>query len=229
MSTPEHAQLPLWKDKSSEQQMDTLKKMVMDLYVYALREPMTEITSILDAHVPADEKEAHDIELIRKLMNENANLLNRNCENGHFTGSALVIDLRGHRFLLHLHKKLNRWFQFGGHPDYETDIADIALRESVEETGFNDLHFFPTTHNVKPLDIDVHIIPERKGEPEHPHLDFRYLLVTNNLDDLFDEREDESSKFKWFGFENVQDVENLVDPALYRFILKARDLVSVKR
>ncbi len=229
MSTAEHAKLPLWGDKVPEQQIDVLRKMLMDLYVYTLQTPMTTIKTILDDHVPADEKEAQDIQLIRGLIEQNPNLLNKNCENGHFTGSGLVIDLTKGRFLLHLHKKLNRWFQFGGHPDYETDISQIALRECIEETGLTDLHFFPTSYQVKPLDIDVHIIPERKGEPEHPHLDFRYVLVTDRPEDLFKEREDESANFNWFDFEKVREVEELVDPALYRFIIKAKQLVDAQK
>jgi 8-oxo-dGTP pyrophosphatase MutT (NUDIX family) len=224
----EHAKLPLWDSKSENEKMEILKGMVLDLYVYTLSEPMDNITAILDNHVPADQKETDDIKLIRKLMVENPNLMNRNCENGHFTGSALVIDVENKKFLLHLHKKLNRWFQFGGHPDYETDISEIALRESIEETGLEDLHFYPTSHHVRPIDIDVHVIPERKGEPEHPHLDFRYLLATNHPNDLFEEQENESANFQWYSFNNAEKVEELVDPALYRLILKARNLLEAK-
>jgi len=229
MPKPEHARLPLWEDKTPDDQSETLKRMMMDLYTYVLNEPMTRISAILDEHVPADQKEADDIQHIRELMEENANLLNMNCENGHFTGSALVVDLKESRFLLHLHKKLNRWFQFGGHPDFETDLSQVALREAIEETGLTDLYYFPTSHQVKPLDIDVHVIPERKGQPEHPHLDFRYVLVTNKPNQLFAEREDESANFKWFSFAEVEEVEGLVDSALYRFILKAKQLVEAER
>src|SRR3954447_17970776 len=41
--------------------------------------------------------------------------LERNCREGHLTGSAVVIDATGSRTLLMLHRKLGLWLQPGGH------------------------------------------------------------------------------------------------------------------
>ena len=77
--------------------------------------------------------------------------------------------------LLH-HGKLDRWLQPGGHGEGETDPRQIALREIAEETGLSpaDLKPFP---DEKLLDVDVHPIPARPGEPAHLHLDLRYAFA----------------------------------------------------
>jgi hypothetical protein len=53
--------------------------------------------------------------------------------------------------------------------------------------------------------------------------------VTNKPNQLFSEREDESANFKWFSFAKVEEIEGLVDSALYRLILKAKQLVESER
>lgn len=225
--SPNHAELPLWEEKNTDQKLDTLRNLVLDLYRYSLASPMKKIEKMLEDYQPYDDKEKKDIEQIKKYIFENPNLLNKNCESGHFTGSALVVDLENKKFLLHLHKKLDKWLQFGGHADYETDLSEVAMREAAEETGLKDLRFIDGRNEPIPTDIDIHIIPERKGQPEHPHLDFRYILVTNTPDSLETDSEDESNEYKWFSFENMEKVSKLVnDPALYRLISKAKLIVN---
>jgi len=191
-----------------------------------LPEPMKKIEEILKEHIPFDEKEKKDILLISQLMGVSPNLLSSKSKDGHFTGSALVVDNTSHRFLLHLHKKLGRWFQFGGHPESETDLSDVAMREATEETGLKDLQFYSSDSDIVPIDIDVHIIPEKKDEPAHPHLDFRYLLVTNTPEQIAVDNPNESNNFRWFSFNEIDEVSRLVDPALLRLILKSKTILE---
>jgi 8-oxo-dGTP pyrophosphatase MutT (NUDIX family) len=90
---------------------------------------------------------------------------------GHFTGSAWLVDARGERVLLTLHRKLGRWLQLGGHADGDTDLARVALREAEEESGLGGLVVEPV-----PFDLDRHRIPARGDEPEHWHYDVRYVV-----------------------------------------------------
>jgi len=78
-----------------------------------------------------------------------------------------------HVLLLH-HGRLDRWLQPGGNGEGERDPRAIVLREIEEETGLCGLRPFP---DARILDVDVHLIPARPGEPEHPHLDLRYGFV----------------------------------------------------
>lgn len=85
----------------------------------------------------------------------------------HVTGSAVVVGSRG--TILHLHKRLKRWMQTGGHLEPGEMPYDAALRESEEETGLSLGH---PAAGPRLLHVDVH--PAADG---HTHLDLRYLLL----------------------------------------------------
>ncbi|MFI8434386.1 NUDIX domain-containing protein [Streptomyces sp. NPDC079020] len=85
-------------------------------------------------------------------------------------GSALPDHDRGHGTpVLLLYR-----FQEGRH---ET-LLEAALRELTEETGIP--ADAVTTVSHLPVHIDVHPIPanDAKGEPDHQHIDFRFLFRT---------------------------------------------------
>ncbi|MDH3682668.1 MAG: NUDIX hydrolase [Acidimicrobiia bacterium] len=98
--------------------------------------------------------------------------LHRSCVEGHLTGSAVVVDPATSQTLLIHHAKLDRWLQPGGHADGDGNLAAVAWREATEETGLEGLQVV-----VPAIDIDVHGIPARPGEPEHAHLDLRHLVL----------------------------------------------------
>jgi 8-oxo-dGTP pyrophosphatase MutT (NUDIX family) len=167
---------------------------------------------------------------MKQLVKLHPNIMSQNCEAGHITGSALVCDNQG-RCLLHHHKKLNRWLQVGGHAEYETDFADVALREAQEETGLPDLKHFPNADNPFPIDFDIHTISATDTGPEHVHLDFRYMLMTNRSEQI-NIPEGESKKFVWATFDEIlnptdPDDKKLLDPALKRLISKCKNRYSV--
>ena len=137
----------------------------------------TTLDAQLAAHACADEKEARDVAFVRAFLRAHpldAHL--RSQQEGHLTGSGFVLDAARERVLLLHHAKLHRWLQPGGHGEGEVDPRLIALREIEEETGLSraDLSAFPSEGL---LDVDVHSIPARGGEPAHPHLDLRYGFV----------------------------------------------------
>lgn len=90
---------------------------------------------------------------------------------GHVTGSAWVVNPVGTHVLLTHHRKLNRWFQPGGHADGDPDILRVALREAEEETG---LAAEPVDRRL--FDVDIHVIPARGAEPAHDHVDMRFAV-----------------------------------------------------
>lgn len=120
----------------------------------------------------------------------------RSCRAGHLTASALVVDHQGERALLTLHRKLGRWLQLGGHCDGDGNLARAALREATEESGIEGLAIDP-----EPLDLDCHRIPARPGEPEHWHLDTRFLVRAP--EGARERASDESIALRWFAWPDL--------------------------
>jgi 8-oxo-dGTP pyrophosphatase MutT (NUDIX family) len=139
----------------------------------------------------------------------------------HLTGSAFVLSADGSRVLLLHHAKLGRWLQPGGHAEPgEARGEEVALREALEETGIPSLQLHPAA--PRPFDVDVHVIPERKGEPAHKHLDLRYLVRAPENAPL-SPGEGESRQVEWFGWEALPGLG--LDDGLRRALAKAKRLV----
>ena len=127
--------------------------------------------AIVRSFCPEDDRGRCERERILGFMDEHPDALVRSCLQGHLTASGLILDASGERALLTHHKELNRWLQLGGHVDGSGDLSGSALREGIEESGIPDL-----TVDAQPVDLDIHTIPARGAEPEHLHLDVRFLL-----------------------------------------------------
>ncbi len=141
---------------------------------------MTRVHDLLAVYAPADPDERRfKVRMLALLANAPRAFWRDTFKPGHFTGSGLVTSRQHDKVLLMRHKLIGRWMQFGGHADGETDLAEVALREASEESGFAPDRF---TLRGGILDIDIHPIPPNagKGEPAHEHFDVRFLL---ELDD----------------------------------------------
>lgn len=99
---------------------------------------------------------------------------------GHLTGSAWIVSPDRTRTLLTHHRKLDKWLQLGGHADGDPDLLAVALREAREESGLTRLR----TVSAAPFDVDRHLIPERKGVPEHFHYDLRFMIEADPTEPL---------------------------------------------
>ena len=108
-----------------------------------------------------------------ELLDSCPNCFRRDAFPAHFTGSAFVVSADGARSLLHHHRKLDRWLQFGGHCDGEEDVLSVAQREAYEESGIGGL----VVASARPFDLDIHEIPALGDEPGHLHYDVRYVLI----------------------------------------------------
>jgi 8-oxo-dGTP pyrophosphatase MutT (NUDIX family) len=141
--------------------------------------------------------EASVVDRISTLMRTHSDCLLRTCPPGHITASAFILDPSGTRFLLTHHRKLNRWLQLGGHVDGDVHVLRAAVREAQEESGMAEFEVLPVSGVAgMPLDVDVHVIPARAGEPEHEHHDIRFLLRAAPGQEL--QRSAESHELAWF-------------------------------
>src|SRR5260221_12532971 len=74
-----------------------------------------------------------------ELLDSCPNCFRRDAFPAHFTGSAFVVSADGACSLLHHHRKLDRWLQFGGHCDGEEDVLSVSQREAYEESRLQGL------------------------------------------------------------------------------------------
>ncbi|WP_336208170.1 NUDIX hydrolase [Nonomuraea sp. LPB2021202275-12-8] len=95
----------------------------------------------------------------------------RQCVPGHLTATTAVLSHDGARVLLTLHPKARMWLPMGGHCEpADSTLANVALREAVEESGIADLELLPG-----PLAVDKHQV---WCHPPHSwHLDVEYAAV----------------------------------------------------
>lgn len=138
------------------------------------------------------------IEKFRDFLVREPQCFERSTVEGHITGSAWVVDDRRTHVLLTHHRKLNKWLQLGGHADGESDVIKVALTEAREESGIDEiLPLFPFI-----FDLDVHVIPERKSEPEHLHYDVRYVVLSAHTNHVVGE---ESHDLAWVPISQLHD------------------------
>jgi 8-oxo-dGTP pyrophosphatase MutT (NUDIX family) len=152
-------------------------------------------------------QEQSRISQITTFVQEHQDCFDRSCLLGHITGSALVVSKDLGAVLLTLHRKLDAWLQLGGHSDGDPCTHQVAMREAQEESGLMGLEFLPFERTIPehttdeplpplPFDLDCHLIPARKSEPEHIHYDIRYLIVADQNQPLI--ISDESHDLRWF-------------------------------
>ena len=177
-----------------------------------------QLGDVLARFVPEDATEARHLAHIRSFVSRHPHPFDRAILEGHLTASAFVISHDGARVLLLHHRKLDRWLQPGGHGDPGEESGEAtALREAREETGLVALEIHPDA--PRPLDVDVHRIPARGAEPEHDHLDLRYLVRVSGQAPLARNAQ-EANDLRWFTWAELAAVD--LDPGLRRGLAKAR-------
>lgn len=186
------------------------------------------LEDVLRAHRSSEPREETDRLRMVRFARDHPNGFDRAITEGHFTGSGLVMSEDGASVLLLFHAKLQKWLQPGGHGEAgETLGEQVASREVAEETGLT-----PRLHPSapRPFDLDIHKIPARKQDPEHEHLDLRYLFLAHPNEALraegagAPEAPTRNPSLRWFSV--VEALSMGLDPGLERMIRKAVDLMS---
>ncbi len=136
-------------------------------------------------------------------------------EPGHVTASACVLSPAGDRVLLVHHVKLGFWVQPGGHVDLEDkSLLSAARREAIEECGIEPLGRLSPD---EPVDIHIHSIPERPGEPAHLHYDVRYVFRAP-ISGL-PQKSEESHAVEWVAVDGLADYTR--EESLHRLVRRA--------
>lgn len=140
--------------------------------------------------------------------------MTRDCRPDHLTASTLVLSRDGSQVLLTLHRKAQRWFQFGGHCETtDRTLPGAALREATEESGIAGLVLDPA-----PIQLSEHAVPFCGPDGDVHHLDVRFLAVVDT--DTAHAASDESLDVRWWPVDALPDPEpelvELVDLARRR-------------
>ena len=134
--------------------------------------PPTDLVGLVEAHVPTSPREASAQARFLTELARLGNPCDEDADLTHVTASAIVVGRRG--TVLHLHKRLGRWMQPGGHIDPGETPPVAAQREAIEELGLAVEHPADGPHLIH---LDVH-----DAALGHTHLDLRYLLLGADAD-----------------------------------------------
>ena len=164
-------------------------------------DPRAGVIELLRAHAArsADAHEATMLAATLAFVEAEPRCAERSLAVGHLTGSAWIVDASRTRTLLTHHRKLNKWLQLGGHADGDLDLAAVAMREALEESGLSNLRLVSTAL----FDVDRHLIPARKDEPGHWHYDLRFTIEADPGEAFV--VSDESHDLAWVELERMAE------------------------
>ena len=194
----------------------------------ALREadyPLLHLKEQIANFEPYDAQEAADKDKMLEALDTGISIFSRKTLSGHFTGSAILVDVAARKVLLNHHKFLNLWLFFGGHIDPGETAFEAAIRECTEESSVSSADFFPFTDDI--LDLGVHVIPDRpqKSEPSHTHYDVMYAFQTDSTLPL--KVSNESADIRWCDFDEAKNLV-AVDYRAVRCIEKIESILGPK-
>ena len=156
--------------------------------------------SVLD-RAPVDDRERESQRLFIEHFDRLDDPCNEDADTVHVTGSAIIVGRRG--VVLHLHKRLQRWLQPGGHVEPGETPWDAARREAVEETGLA-VELVGEPGETQPVlaHVDVH-----GGPRGHTHLDLRYVLAGADAQPAPPPHE--SQQVRWFAWDDALAVADV--------------------
>jgi 8-oxo-dGTP pyrophosphatase MutT (NUDIX family) len=153
--------------------------------------PAVPIQDLVNGHDPGSAREAQAKRRFLAELDRLSDPYDEHADPTHVTASAIVVGTRG--TVLHLHKRLGRWMQPGGHIDPGESPPDAARREATEELGLAVTH---PADGPRLIHIDVH-----EAALGHTHLDLRYLLLAPDADP--DPPPGESQQARWCSWDEA--------------------------
>lgn len=161
-----------------------------------------ELVDALNRFRPCNEQEETDKKQILSLLSSEQDLYTRDNPVAHLTASSWVVSPDRKQVLLIYHNLYRSWAWMGGHADGDRDLCRVALRETREESGLQDLTLVsPDIFSLESLTVDGH---EKRGKfvSSHLHLNVTYLLEADPRQPIR-VKPDENSGVAWFPVEEV--------------------------
>ncbi|WP_299530683.1 NUDIX hydrolase [uncultured Streptomyces sp.] len=166
--------------------------------------PQDHIRRTLVEYAQAYPEESPALAVLHELLDEGAEVTSRSELRAHATAGAILVNDSGQALFVR-RLDLDRWLTPGGHVEPgDMTLMGAALRELIEETGVR-VSMSPVDH--RPVHIDVHLVPadETSGEPEHRHIDFRFLFRTGGTDPYGPAATGESDDRAWRAIDALPD------------------------
>lgn len=160
-----------------------------------------DLLSSLKVYKPFDKQEGEYVKTIIDFLEHGENQFVRTNLERHIVASGYLLSADLKRILLTHHKALSIWLPFGGHSDGESNSVSVAKREVAEESGITNIDIC----GGQIFDVDIHTIPENKAkhEPEHKHMDIRFLFTTTEKNFTVS---DESDSLGWFEIPEFEEM-----------------------
>ena len=161
-----------------------------------------DIRSEIELFTPGCEQEQRDRAQMLSWLNTSPDPFSRGNTFAHFTASSWVVSPDRQQVLLIYHNIYRSWAWMGGHADGDRDLLAVALRETREESGLENLRLL---HNgifsLETLTVDGHV---KRGTyvSSHLHLNVTYLLEADPKETLRI-KPDENSGVAWFPVSSV--------------------------
>lgn len=153
--------------------------------------------SIID-YVPVNEQEMKDKEKILEYFRYSNNILDRDNVLWHLTSSAFVVNESMTHTLMVYHNIFGGFIYPGGHADGNANLLEVAIRETMEETG---VIASPINEDIFGIQINTVKGHVKHGKyiSAHSHLDIIYLLSVLNEDmKKIKVLESENKDVRWF-------------------------------
>ena len=181
---------------------------------------MENLKKQIENYVPYDEQEEKDKEYFLKFINDFDDVLTRNNEYGHFSGSAFVVNKDRTKMLAVWHNIYEGWIFPGGHADGIANLIEVARREVEEETGVKSKLLDENFSSIDSLPCIGHM-KRGKYVSAHIHLNVTFLLEADDTINL-KVKADENSGVKWISFEDAcnDDIVDFARPIHKKIIEK---------
>jgi 8-oxo-dGTP pyrophosphatase MutT (NUDIX family) len=170
------------------------------------------LLTYLNKYVAIDDPETEMLHTTIQFVTNNPDCFERSLAVGHITASGWVVDGSREQALLMHHRKLDRWFQPGGHCDGDSEVIQVAKKEVEEETGIHGQLVFDGI-----FDVDIHTIPANSKEAEHLHYDIRFLFEADPKQPLLINEEFQS--LKWINLIEIEKYNH--SDSILRMVRKA--------
>ena len=185
------------------------------------------LKELIENYKPYNMQEEQDKKVMLKYLNTFDDCLTRENEFGHFTSSSFVVNQDYTKVLMAYHNIYNSYAWLGGHADGDSDLLQVAIKETKEESSLKNFELVtPEIISLDVIEVQGHV-KRGKWVTPHVHLNVTYLFKANDQDFIHN-KEDENSSVKWIDIERLDTMVNEegMRPIYHKIISKMQEIIQ---